>query len=242
MAGSADHHAAASDQAAAGHNAAASDQAAAGHHAAADRGRLRASHADREHVIEVLKAAFVQGRLTKDELDARAGHTFAARTYADLAALTADLPAGLTAAWAAREPARARARPPVTKAVIACAGAASVPALMLIAFATDSESLGRSVFPLALVNIVAWLAAGAQMLDNWHRQRSGGQLPPRRVQRRRALDGGQKGTTGGDLTACAARAAPPARCAPRPESAMTPHDTGGRRCYLCSRTRRLAAS
>ena len=63
--------------------------------AAGGRGRLRASHADREQVISTLKAAFVQGRLTKDELDARVGQTLAARTYADLAAVTADLPAGL---------------------------------------------------------------------------------------------------------------------------------------------------
>ena len=61
---------------------------------AAGRGCLRASRADREHVIDVLKAAFVQGRLTKDELDLRAGQAFASRTFADLTALTADLPAG----------------------------------------------------------------------------------------------------------------------------------------------------
>jgi len=54
-------------------------------------GRLRASDADREQVIGVLKAAFVQGRLTKDELDARAGHALTAPTRADLAPLTADL-------------------------------------------------------------------------------------------------------------------------------------------------------
>src|SRR3984885_1810480 len=63
-----------------------------------DRGRLRASHADREQVIEVLKAAFVQGRLAKDEFDARVGQAFTARTYAQLAAVTADLPAGLVTA------------------------------------------------------------------------------------------------------------------------------------------------
>jgi hypothetical protein len=45
-------------------------------------------------VIDVLKAAFVAGRLTKDELDLRVGQVFVSRTYADLAALTADLPAG----------------------------------------------------------------------------------------------------------------------------------------------------
>jgi hypothetical protein len=39
----------------------------------------------------VLKAAFVQGRLAKDEFDTRAGHALSARSHADLAALTADL-------------------------------------------------------------------------------------------------------------------------------------------------------
>ena len=52
------------------------------------RSELRASHADRERVIEVLKEAFVQGRLAKDEFDLRVGHAFAARTYAELAAVT----------------------------------------------------------------------------------------------------------------------------------------------------------
>jgi Domain of unknown function (DUF1707) len=59
---------------------------------------LRASHADREQVIGTLKVAFVQGMLTKDELDARVGQAFASRTHGELAGLTADLPAGLIAA------------------------------------------------------------------------------------------------------------------------------------------------
>jgi len=37
----------------------------------AGRGRLRAGHADREQMIEALKDAFVQGRLTREELDVR---------------------------------------------------------------------------------------------------------------------------------------------------------------------------
>jgi hypothetical protein len=48
----------------------------------AGRGRWRASHADREQVVGALKAAFVQGRLTADELDERVGQALAARTYA----------------------------------------------------------------------------------------------------------------------------------------------------------------
>jgi hypothetical protein len=66
---------------------------------------VRASHADREQVIDVLKAAFVQGRLAKDELDLRLGRVLASRTYADLSALTADLPVRLTRA-APPEPVR----------------------------------------------------------------------------------------------------------------------------------------
>jgi DUF1707 SHOCT-like domain len=84
--------------------------------AALGRGRLRACHADREQVIGVLKAAFVQGRLDKDELDARVGQALAARTYAGLAKLTADLPAGLAAAEPSHQPARARAPLPVRTA------------------------------------------------------------------------------------------------------------------------------
>ena len=67
-------------------------------------GRLRASHADREQVIEVLKVAFVRERLAKDEFDLRVGQAFAARTHAELAAVTAGLRAEPTTA---REPATA---------------------------------------------------------------------------------------------------------------------------------------
>ena len=64
-------------------------------------GMLRASHAEREQVIEALKVAFVQERLAKGEFDLRVGQAFAARTHAELAAVTASLPAEPPAA---REP------------------------------------------------------------------------------------------------------------------------------------------
>jgi putative transcriptional regulator len=57
------------------------------------RGHLRASYADREQAIEMLKAAFAQERLAKDEFEVRVGQAFAARTHAQLAAVTADIPA-----------------------------------------------------------------------------------------------------------------------------------------------------
>jgi hypothetical protein len=62
--------------------------------AAARYSRLRASDADREHVIDLLKAAFVQGRLARDEFDARVGQALVARDWPDLAALTADIRSG----------------------------------------------------------------------------------------------------------------------------------------------------
>jgi hypothetical protein len=55
---------------------------------------MLAAAADRERTIDVLKAAFGEGRLTKEEYDSRTGRVLAGRTYADLAAIVADLPAG----------------------------------------------------------------------------------------------------------------------------------------------------
>lgn len=60
----------------------------------AGRGHLRASNADRDQVIGALKAGFVAGMLSKDEFDRRVGQALASRTHAELAELTADLPAG----------------------------------------------------------------------------------------------------------------------------------------------------
>jgi len=53
-----------------------------------------AASADRERAVGVLRAAFTEGRLTQDELDDRVARAYAARTYGQLWALTADLPAG----------------------------------------------------------------------------------------------------------------------------------------------------
>ena len=69
----------------------AGDEIAAG---AGGRGHLRASHADREQVIETLKIAFMQGRFDRDEFDVRVGQAFASRTYAELAASPPTCPPG----------------------------------------------------------------------------------------------------------------------------------------------------
>ena len=68
---------------------------------------LRASDADRERVADRLRAAAGEGRLSADELEERLEAAFGARTEADLAPLTADLPAPRPEA-ARRSPRRRR--------------------------------------------------------------------------------------------------------------------------------------
>jgi hypothetical protein len=56
-------------------------------------GEQRASHDDRDRIVEVLKTAAADGRLTADELDERVGAALTARTHGELAHLTTDLSA-----------------------------------------------------------------------------------------------------------------------------------------------------
>ena len=57
------------------------------------QGELRASHMDRDRVVELLRVAAGDGRLTAEELDERLEAALTARTYSELAVLTTDLPA-----------------------------------------------------------------------------------------------------------------------------------------------------
>jgi Domain of unknown function (DUF1707) len=165
---------------------------------AAGRGRLRASHADREQVIGTLKAAFVQGMLAKTELDARVGQTLASRTYADLAALTADLPAGLADAGPLRRAARA---PMGNAAKAGICVAIAVAVAVIVSIPTG----GAALFVFAPFYFMALLAAGTQMLVNWHDNRSRrGQLPPGPTQRGLALEDEPGRRPGDDLILCQA--------------------------------------
>jgi hypothetical protein len=56
---------------------------------------MLASAADRDQMIDLLKNAFGEGRLTKDEFDERCTRVMDARTYGDLAPIVADLPGGV---------------------------------------------------------------------------------------------------------------------------------------------------
>lgn len=100
------------------------------------RSRLRASHADREQVIGLLKAAFVHGRLTKEEFDGRVDRAFAARTYAELTGLTDDLP--VLPAAPGRWPVQACPRPLADK---------------------DVREGGRAIAHTVVITVLLWAAA-----------------------------------------------------------------------------------
>jgi hypothetical protein len=60
---------------------------------AGEEDALRASDRDREIVAGQLREAAESGRLTMDEFDDRVANAYRAKTYGDLKALLADLPA-----------------------------------------------------------------------------------------------------------------------------------------------------
>lgn len=151
---------------------------------ATGRARLRASHADRDQAIDALKVAFVQGRLDKDEFDARVGQAFTSRTYAELAAVTVGIPAGPAAPAphaAARPQGRATVRTSIKTGACAIAVATTLAAAILglpwpgIALMI----VAALVFGVIVAGVVALPIAGVLMLESRRRKRSGGQLPPR---------------------------------------------------------------
>ncbi|MFC4590412.1 DUF1707 SHOCT-like domain-containing protein [Sphaerisporangium corydalis] len=76
-----------------------------------DPGGMRASDAEREAVVEQLREASVDGRLTLSELTERTEAAYLAVTHAELAQVTADLPGGASVPRGAASPAFPAARP-----------------------------------------------------------------------------------------------------------------------------------
>jgi Domain of unknown function (DUF1707) len=151
------------------------DEMAAG---AASRGRVRASHADREHAIEVLKAAFVQGRLTKEELDTRVGQAFASRTRAELAAVTADIPAESAAARPPREPVRAKSQAPLAVPLIIAMTMLTAGSWTGALFYQDAP-WGMVVFIVTFTWLGILILVGVVMLESRNQKRSTGRPPLR---------------------------------------------------------------
>jgi Domain of unknown function (DUF1707) len=121
--------------------------------AAADRGRQRASRADRERVIGMLEAAFAAGLLTKAEFDLGVNRTLASQTYADLAAAAAGLQAPSS---------RARPRPESAAAWGVCG--LIVTAFLTIIIVPSGTTKGVVAVTAVAVYGVFCLLAGIMML------------------------------------------------------------------------------
>lgn len=130
--------------------------------------RLRASHVDREQAISALKAAFVHGRLTSDEFDARVGQALASRTRAELAVITADIPADVQPA---RDP-----NPPAlsVKSGVCVTVSAAMLAAVLWAAAWSAGSAAASAAALAVTGVVIFtlFVTGYQLRESRHHGRS----------------------------------------------------------------------
>ena len=160
--------------------------------AAGGGGHFRASHADREQVIDTLKAAFVHGMLTKDELDQRVGQAFASKTYAELAALSADLPA--EPAWPRIRPARTPGRSLGDKKVLqwALVGVLSPLVPLAAALVIESQPILAVLFIMLVLDLIVGLpflmiVVGTMIEERRQRRRSprrgdscrrGGRRPP----------------------------------------------------------------
>ena len=148
----------------------------------ASRGHMRSAQADREQAVTVLKAAYAQGRLTKDELEARVSQAFESRTYAELAALTADIPADAPIPAGSAAAGSAEAGPPRStpaRTMAKAAGRSGICLLAAVALAEASFLAGN--FLLIVAAFFALMAAsgffGYGILDSWHERRARGQLP-----------------------------------------------------------------
>ena len=148
---------------------------------AARPGRMRASHADREQVISALKTAFVQGRLAQEELDTRVGQALVARTHAELAVLTDDIPAGLAAPAATGPVNTGPARPVLgvrSGACVTTLAAMLAAVLWSAAVSAGSAAAGAAALAISGIVILALFATGYQVRESRHPRRSAGPLPP----------------------------------------------------------------
>jgi len=148
-----------------------------------NHGHLRASHADRDQVVDTLKDAFVQGRLAKDEFDSRVSHALAARTHADLAALTADLPATPPAVRPPHRPVPARPPNPAIKngtRVIAITTMlfGGVWAAGTLLSQTDNQAVVALISALTFIWFGIVVLVGSVMIDSRRHGRPDRQLPP----------------------------------------------------------------
>ena len=149
-------------------------------------GRIRASDSDRERVVEILRGAYTEGRLTLDEFSERMTAGYAARTWSQLRELTSVLPVEVNLqrppGSTVGPPARDRAAMPLPPGTPPAPGGRPVffPVLpfviLFIVLAGSAHAAALAVLP-AVVILMVWLrASGRNRPGRGHRP--GGGFPP----------------------------------------------------------------
>jgi hypothetical protein len=139
----------------------------------ADHGPPGPSQADREQVIAVLKTAFVQGRLTREEFGTRVGLAYTSQAYVQLTEVTADLPDWLIRARPPRP--LARTRPWLSMDAALSGGAfAMIAALIGMMAAVASHSAVAVISVAVMIAIIGILAFGALIVASWRGRDHGG--------------------------------------------------------------------
>ena len=160
-------------------------------------GGLRASRADREQVVGALKAAFVQGRLTEDELGARVDRVYASRTYAELAEVIADIPTALAGAPSPRSPWRA------TRRAWRFEYAAFLPGIVAVILLPGGPhtTVWTLVILASVVYLVFWTLGAFKMVASRRVKPTGGQqVPPMSWQHEQVIGTLKAALTQGRLT------------------------------------------
>ena len=154
------------------------------------QGRIRAADTDRDRVAGILGTAYSEGRLSRDEYDARLESALSARTYADLDHVVTDLPVaqpavpGPSATTMVTRPARTNG---LAIASLACGLAqfafgplATIPAIVLGHMArsqikrTGDQGAGLALTGLVLgwsaviLGIIILIAVGLAMAAGMH--------------------------------------------------------------------------
>jgi hypothetical protein len=145
-----------------------------------DYGRMRTSRADREQAIDTLKAAYVQGRLTRDELDERLGRALVPLTHAQLTALTEDLPDGLAAARRLPGAGQGTAQPQESNAARAGVFVTLVAGMIVVSAVGNGIVNPLHVLAVVLLFSPVWMLAlgGLLLLHSRMEDRGTRRLPP----------------------------------------------------------------
>ena len=137
-------------------------------------GYFLASDADRRRVVDTLRAAYAEGRLTEAEFGARVAQTVGARTYAQLGVLMADIPVGplplvgppsALAPDPALDPEQARLPANIKTTLWSVSVFAALPTVLFgLAYLLDSERVAALALVLFLVDFLFAVMTGTVAL------------------------------------------------------------------------------